>query len=91
MTMLERTPAPQSTNGTEVAQGLIQFVSREKTSEEARVNSETFFDLLVNKAGIVLPSWNIQSITGDRPNYLGQNESNWFEYSANHLISYKHK
>ena len=88
--MLESVPAPKSTNGSEMVQREIQFLSFGATYYTARAECAKFPDHFINKTGISLTSWQILAVTGADPGYIGLSpEGGRHEFSTNLLFKIK--
>lgn len=89
--LLERSSAHTATDGTELTWAPIQIISRGASYFTARDTAESIADLLINLCGVSLTGYVINTITGARPAYLGQDVRGRHEFSTNIVVRYRTK
>lgn len=89
--ILERTPAEVSTDGSEITRAPLSIVTRDASYHAARDAAAGLADLLINLSGVDIPGHSINSITGARPSYLGQDHRARHEFSTNITVRYRTK
>lgn len=89
--VLERTPAPVSTEGADVVQKPLQIITRAGSYFAARDQASAIADALINQCGIALTGFDINSIVGNRPGYIGQDVRARHEFSTNIVVRVRTK